>query len=74
MQLILDNIVATIIAASVTLMLMTAQHSNQMAAVESTVFYMLERQMIDFQSIVRRDMQNVRSVDTVAEVDSSFIF
>lgn len=74
MQLILDNIVATVIAASITLMLMSAQHRNQMATVESTAFYMLEQQMIDFQSFVRRDMQNLRSVETVSEIDSAFVF
>lgn len=74
MQLLLDNIAATIIATSVMLMMLTAQIRNQLASAEATVFYMLEQQMIDFHSIVRRDMQNIRSVASLDADDENFVF
>lgn len=74
MQLLLDNIAATIIATSVMLMMLTSQIRNQLASAEATVFYMLERQMIDFHDVVRRDMQNLRSIESLDADDENFVF
>jgi hypothetical protein len=74
MQLIYDNIVASMVGGVVLLMMISANMRNQVAAAESSAFFMLQQQVIDFTSFIQRDMQNLSSVIDVAETDNAFRF
>lgn len=74
MQLIFDNIVASMVGASVLLIMIGTHQRNQIAAAEATAHYMLRQQVIDFTDVIQRDMQNLSSVIDVAETDSAFRF
>ena len=74
MQLIFDNIVASMVGATVILMMMFVNHQSQLAATEAAGFYVMQQQVIDFTGTIKRDMQNVSSVVTTTEVDSTFSF
>lgn len=74
MQLILDNIVASMVGSTVILMMMFVNHQSQMAATEAAGFYIMQKQVMSFTGTVQRDMQNLSSVTTVTEVDSVFTF
>ena len=74
MQLIYDNIVASMIGAMVLLIMVAANHQTRLASAEATSYYMLQQQMLNFTATVQRDMQNVSSVNMVAEEDSVFSF
>ena len=74
MQLIFDNIVASMVGATVILMMMFVNHQSQLAATEAAGFYIMQQQVMDFTGTVKRDMQNVSSVVTTVEADSTFSF
>ncbi len=75
MQFLMDNIVASIVGATVLLMMVATHHRNQLASAEATSFYMLQQQVLDFTSSLQRDMQNVSSVNDLTEKsDSTFSF
>lgn len=75
MQFLMDNIVASIVGATVLLMMVATHHRNQVASAEATSFYMLQQQVLDFTSSLQRDMQNVSSVNDLTEkTDSTFSF
>lgn len=74
MQLILDNLSATLIGSVILMTLLLINFRNQSAAVESTGNYALNRQMLDFTEVLQRDLQNVSSVESLAETDSAFAF
>ena len=74
MQLIFDNIVATMVGATVILMMMFTQHQTQVAATEAAGFYIMQQQTIDFTGTIQRDMQNLSSVANTKMVDSTFTF
>jgi hypothetical protein len=74
MQLILDNLSATIIGSVILMALVVINFRNQSAAVESTGNYALNRQMLDFTEVLQRDFQNVSSLETLVETDSTFSF
>lgn len=56
MQLIFDNLAATIITMTIFLMLVTVHHRNQQAQVRASGSYMLRKQQVDFVETLRRDM------------------
>ncbi len=75
MQFLFDNIVATIVGATVLLMMVATHHRNQLASAEATSYYMLQQQVLDFTSSLQRDMQNVSSaIDLTEKTDSTFSF
>lgn len=76
MQFVLDNLVATIIATTVFIILLAVNFRNQSAAVEATNFYMLKQQQLTFIDVIKHDMQNVSRLESVAEhaTDSTFTF
>jgi hypothetical protein len=67
MQFLFDNIVATIVGATVLLMMIATHHRNQLASAEATSYYMLQQQVLDFTSSLQRDMQNVSGAIDLAE-------
>ncbi len=74
MQLIFDNIIASMVGGTVIMMMMFVNHQSQMAATEAAGFYIMQQQVMSFTSTVQRDMQNLSSVTNVTEVDSVFTF
>ena len=74
MQLIYDNIVASMVGATVLLIMLSAHMRNQVASAEATAYYMLQQQVIDFTGVLQRDMQNLSSVVDVTETDNKFRF
>lgn len=74
MQLIFDNIIASMVGGVVLLILVTVHHRNQLAAAEATGYYMLQQQVVDFTGTIQRDMQNMSAAVDVVEVDSAFRF
>ncbi len=71
MQFLFDNIVATIVGAVILLMMVATHHRNQLASAEATSYYMLQQQVLDFTSILQRDMQNATSVQDLTEKTST---
>jgi hypothetical protein len=67
MQFLFDNIVASIVGATVLLMMVATHHSNQLASAEATSYYMLQQQVLDFTSSLQRDMQNVSGAIDLTE-------
>lgn len=75
MQFLFDNIVASIVGATVLLMMVATHHRNQLASAEATSYYMLQQQVLDFTSSLQRDMQNVSAaIDLTEKSDSTFSF
>ncbi len=64
MQLILDNILASIIAMSIFLILVTVNHRSQQTIVEAANYYAMKKQEFNFIEILASDFQNVREVKT----------
>lgn len=74
MQLIFDNIVASMIGSVVLLILLSAHHRNQVSAAEASVYYMLQQQTMEFTGVIQRDMQNLSSAIDVEETSNEFRF
>lgn len=76
MQLLLDNLTATIIASVIVLMMMVVKLRGQETLAETTAFYAMTKQGETFAKVVRRDMQGLADVYTVEEdpADSTFRF
>lgn len=74
MQLIYDNIVASMVGAAVLMIMVGTHQRNQISAAEATAHYMLRQQVIDFTDVLQRDMQNLSSVIDVEETDNEFRF
>jgi hypothetical protein len=74
MQVLLDNIVASIVGAVILLMMLAVQQRNQLASAEATSFYMLQQHVLDFTSTLQRDMQNVTAVLDLKEDESNLTF
>ncbi len=72
MQFLFDNIVATIVGATVLLMMVATHHRNQLASAEATSYYMLQQQVLDFTSGLQRDMQNVSGAIDLTEKPLSY--
>lgn len=73
MHFLLDNLIATIVAASIFLILVGINHRNQQAAFESVNFYAMRQQQIAFVDLLKRDMQNVTRLETATEQGNEFI-
>jgi hypothetical protein len=73
MHFLIDNLVASIIAGSIFMILVGVSHRNQQAAFESVNFYAMRQQQIAFVDLLKRDMQNVTRIETAAEVGTDFV-
>jgi hypothetical protein len=73
MHFLLDNLIATIVAGSIFLILVGVNHRNQQAAFESVNFYAMRQQQIAFVDLLKRDMQNVTRLETAAEQGTDFV-
>ena len=62
MQFLLDNILASIIAASIFLILVTVNHRASLANVEAASYYALKKQEYNFIEFMKHDFQNVRKI------------
>lgn len=67
MQLILDNIVAVMIAGVLFLILVAVNHRSRLAAVETSNYYALKQQELSFVEMLKRDMQNVTDLHSITE-------
>ncbi len=67
MQLILDKLGATIIAVMIFLMIFTVNSRNGQTMAETTAFYNMSTQTEAFAKILRRDLQSIADVLTIAE-------
>lgn len=76
MQFILDNLLATVIAGMVFLILASATLQNQLTSVETGNLYTLKTQELGFIEVLKRDLHGVARLDDVVEnpLDSSFTF
>lgn len=74
MQLILDNIVASIVGSTVILIMMFVNHQSRIAATEAAGYYVMQKQVVSFTGMIQRDMQNLSAVQATTEIDSVFIF
>ncbi len=63
MQLIFDNLTATLIATTIFLMLITVHSRNQQAQVQAAGFYALRNQQINFIETLRRDMAGMVCIE-----------
>lgn len=73
MHFLLDNLIATIVAGSIFLILVGVNHRNQQAAFESVNFYSMRQQQLAFVDLLKRDMQNVTQLETATEQGNEFI-
>ena len=73
MHFLLDNLIATLVAGSVFLILIGINHRNQQAAFEAVNFYAMRQQQIAFIDMLKRDMQNVTRLETATEQGNEFI-
>lgn len=67
MQLIFDNIVAIMIGGVLFLILVGVNQRSRVAAVESSAYYALKQQELNFIETLKRDMQNVTNLQSVEE-------
>ncbi len=76
MQFLLDNLLASIVASMVFLILASATLQNQLTSVETTNLYSLKSQELDFIEVLKRDLHGVKKVSQVKEnpIDKSFTF
>ncbi len=76
MQVLLDNMAATIIGGVIFLMLIAVNMSNRESLTDTTAFYAMVRQQEEFAKILTLDLQGVEELHDVAEntADSTFRF
>lgn len=76
MQFLIDNLLATIIATTIFLILVSATLHSQMRNIEMNNLYGLKKQELNFIELLKRDLHGVSKVDNVTEtsIDSSFTF
>jgi hypothetical protein len=76
MQFILDNLVATVVAGMIFMIMVGVNHRNQQAVVEATNFYALRKQQLAFVDVLKRDLKNVIRAEDLAQhpSDSTFAF
>jgi len=67
MQIILDNLGATLIAVTIFLMIFNLNSRNGQTLTETTAFYMVTTQTEAFAKILRRDLQGVADILTITE-------
>lgn len=74
MQLIFDNLIATMVGGVVLLMLLASHHRNQVSAAEASAYYMLNQQVMEFTGVLQRDLQNVSRALDIDMTDDEFHF
>ncbi|MEX0747921.1 MAG: hypothetical protein WD275_07980 [Rhodothermales bacterium] len=74
MQLILDNLAAVVIAGVLFLILVGVNQRSRIAAVETSNYYALKQQQLSFVEVLKRDMQNVTSVESITEDPATLQF
>ncbi len=74
MQLILDNLAATIIAGTIFLMLVAVSFRSQEAEMEAYTFEALRKQQVNFIETLRRDMLSLSSLEDIVEDPVSHTF
>ena len=67
MQFILDNLGATLIAVTILLMMFNLNSRNGQTLTETAAFYNMTTQTEAFAKILRRDLQSIADVLTIAE-------
>lgn len=74
MQLIFDNLVAVMIASVLFLILVGVNQRSRLAAIESSNYYALKQQELNFVDMLKRDMQNVTSLQSTKEDPATLEF
>lgn len=80
MQFLLDNLMATLIAASLFLILVTVNHRTSEAAIEANIYYAMKRHEYNFIDFIKHDFRSMREVRSTNEAahhggnDSTFAF
>ena len=74
MHFLLDHLAATVIGATVLLMVLFVQHRSRAALTDSTAFYAMIRQQEAFGLILARDLQSAAELVSVAETNGGFSF
>lgn len=75
MQLLLDNLLATIVTSTVFLILVSVNWRSQQNKMDSINHYALKKQEINFVETIKKDLAGVNDVVTVKEqADGSFTF
>lgn len=74
MQLILDNLAASIITMTIFLMLVAVNHRSQEAEMEAYVFESMRKRQINFIETLRRDMLSLSSMEDIIEDPSDHTF
>jgi hypothetical protein len=76
MQFLLDNILATVIAGTVFLMIVSLTVRGYETSVDTTNHYALKRQELNFIDVLKQDLSGVQKVYTPVEdpADSTFRF
>lgn len=67
MQLIFDNLVAIMIAGVLFLILVAVNQRGRTAAIESSNYYALKKQELNFVETLKRDLQNVTNLLSTSE-------
>ncbi|HMB92423.1 MAG TPA: hypothetical protein VKP65_16340 [Rhodothermales bacterium] len=75
MQILLDNLTATIMGGAILLMIITANISNRESLTDSTAFYTMIMKQEAFAYMLTRDLQSVERLSSIEEAsDSTFRF
>lgn len=74
MNVFVDNIGASIIGATVMLVVMNVQFENQLVAAEASAYHHIQQQTLSFAQLIQRDMQNMSTVVDLEEDANSFEF
>lgn len=67
MHIILDNLSATLIAATILVMIFSVNFHNGQTLTETSVFYGVTSHTEAFAKILRRDLQGIADIETVTE-------
>ncbi len=74
MQLIFDNLVAIMIAGVLFMILVAVNQRSRTAAIESSNYYALKQQELNFVETLKRDLQNVTDLQSTSEDPSTLEF
>ena len=74
MQLLLDNLAATVLSATILLMLFGVTFRSQQAGVEAYTFEALRKQQVNFVETLRRDMLSLTWLEDVEEDPANQMF
>lgn len=74
MHLIFDNLVAIMVAGMLFLMLVGVNQRSRLSAVESSSYYAMKQQELNFVETLKRDMQNITALQTTKEDPTTLTF